>query len=379
MTIPELGHDPRDAPAGDRADLQPHARPARRGQAALPVPVDRLPVARARGRDHPPSRQGLVRRRSPCRSPARSRGCATSDVQKPPGIAEAIDWLAALELLGVEQLDAAAIDRTLGSVLKYGEDQDVGARGRPRAARGRRGVTARARAALHACETVELDLPGARRGVRPPAARRRRAGDGRARRALRGGARRWCEPITRRRLYWTARVRARLRRRAGAGVRRGVPRRCSASRDEPSALRARGPAAGRRRRRTSRPPVEARTERSAGSGPPPRRRRSRRRRRARPARRARARRPRSRSLASDEEVLRGKRFDALEPDELAEIHRLMARLRIATPARRTRRQRAQPPRRPHRPAPHAARQPAHRRRSRSGSRAGAGASSRAGS
>jgi hypothetical protein len=48
-----------------------------------------------------------------------------SDVQKPPGIAEAIDWLAALELLGVEVLDATAIDRTLGAVLKYGEDQDV--------------------------------------------------------------------------------------------------------------------------------------------------------------------------------------------------------------------------------------------------------------
>ncbi len=46
-----------------------------------------------------------------------------SDVQKPPGIAEAIDWLAALELLGVQQLDAAAIDRTLGSVLKYSDDQ----------------------------------------------------------------------------------------------------------------------------------------------------------------------------------------------------------------------------------------------------------------
>jgi MoxR-like ATPase len=48
-----------------------------------------------------------------------------SDVQKPPGIAEAIDWLSALELLGVERLDAAVVDRTLGSVLKYGEDQDV--------------------------------------------------------------------------------------------------------------------------------------------------------------------------------------------------------------------------------------------------------------
>ena len=48
-----------------------------------------------------------------------------SDVQKPPGIAEAIDWLAALRALGLETLDAAAAERTLGSVLKYREDQDL--------------------------------------------------------------------------------------------------------------------------------------------------------------------------------------------------------------------------------------------------------------
>ena len=48
-----------------------------------------------------------------------------SDVQKPPGVAEAIDWLAALTVLGIEQLDEASIERTLGSVLKYSEDQDV--------------------------------------------------------------------------------------------------------------------------------------------------------------------------------------------------------------------------------------------------------------
>jgi len=48
-----------------------------------------------------------------------------SDIQKPPGIAEAIDWVAALGLLGVEQLDAEAVELTLGSVLKYSEDQDV--------------------------------------------------------------------------------------------------------------------------------------------------------------------------------------------------------------------------------------------------------------
>jgi len=46
-------------------------------------------------------------------------------VQKPPGIAEAIDWLSALELLGVEALDAAVAGRTLGSVLKYEEDQEL--------------------------------------------------------------------------------------------------------------------------------------------------------------------------------------------------------------------------------------------------------------
>jgi hypothetical protein len=48
-----------------------------------------------------------------------------SDVQKPPGIAEAIDWLAALDLLGVERLDVETVDETLGTVLKYSEDQEV--------------------------------------------------------------------------------------------------------------------------------------------------------------------------------------------------------------------------------------------------------------
>jgi MoxR-like ATPase len=48
-----------------------------------------------------------------------------SDVQKPPGIAEAIDWVAALDLLGVAELDEEAVDRTLGSVLKYSEDQEL--------------------------------------------------------------------------------------------------------------------------------------------------------------------------------------------------------------------------------------------------------------
>jgi uncharacterized protein len=43
------------------------------------------------------------------------------------------------------------------------------------------------------------------------------------------------------------------------------------------------------------------------------------------------------TLASGEELLRTKRFDALEAHELAQLYRLMTRLRIATPVRRTRR------------------------------------------
>jgi uncharacterized protein with von Willebrand factor type A (vWA) domain len=43
------------------------------------------------------------------------------------------------------------------------------------------------------------------------------------------------------------------------------------------------------------------------------------------------------AMASDEEVLASKRFDALEAEELAQLYRLMSRLSLATPQRRTRR------------------------------------------
>jgi len=43
------------------------------------------------------------------------------------------------------------------------------------------------------------------------------------------------------------------------------------------------------------------------------------------------------AIAGDEEVLRSKSFDALEPHELAQLYRLMTRLELATPERRTRR------------------------------------------
>ena len=51
----------------------------------------------------------------------------TLDVQKPPGVAEAINWVLAAMLLGLQRLDSDAVGRTLGSVLKYREDHDIAA------------------------------------------------------------------------------------------------------------------------------------------------------------------------------------------------------------------------------------------------------------
>jgi MoxR-like ATPase len=45
------------------------------------------------------------------------------DLLKPPGVAESLDWAAALVALGAERLDADTATATLGAVLKYREDQ----------------------------------------------------------------------------------------------------------------------------------------------------------------------------------------------------------------------------------------------------------------
>ncbi|WP_051814184.1 MoxR family ATPase [Kitasatospora sp. MBT63] len=74
----------------------------------------------------------IVRRRVPGTSAslasevaAAVRRLRTLGIQKPPGIAESIDWVSALTLLGVERLDADAADRTLGVLVKYREDHDL--------------------------------------------------------------------------------------------------------------------------------------------------------------------------------------------------------------------------------------------------------------
>ncbi len=49
----------------------------------------------------------------------------TLEVQKPPGIAEAIDWVKAAAILGLTELTSENLQDTLGSVLKYREDYEV--------------------------------------------------------------------------------------------------------------------------------------------------------------------------------------------------------------------------------------------------------------
>jgi MoxR-like ATPase len=50
------------------------------------------------------------------------QGLRGLDLAKPPGVAETIDWANALAALGRQELDAAVVEETLGSVLKYHED-----------------------------------------------------------------------------------------------------------------------------------------------------------------------------------------------------------------------------------------------------------------
>jgi len=44
------------------------------------------------------------------------------DLYKPPGVAETLDWAAALAVLGTKRLDPEAVDDTIGVILKYQED-----------------------------------------------------------------------------------------------------------------------------------------------------------------------------------------------------------------------------------------------------------------
>ena len=73
----------------------------------------------------------IVRRRLPQATERLATEVATAvqelrrqDLLKPPGVAETLDWTEALLALGAQRLDPHAATLTLGSVLKYREDQD---------------------------------------------------------------------------------------------------------------------------------------------------------------------------------------------------------------------------------------------------------------
>jgi MoxR-like ATPase len=74
----------------------------------------------------------IIRRHVPSAAEELTSGVAAAvqrlrslDLQKPPGVAEAIDWVGALSLLGAPRLDGGVVEATLGSALKYREDLDV--------------------------------------------------------------------------------------------------------------------------------------------------------------------------------------------------------------------------------------------------------------
>jgi len=74
----------------------------------------------------------IVRRRVPSSAEPLALQAATAitalrslDLAKPPGIAEAIDWVSALAVLGVDRLEPASIDHTWGSILKNRDDLDL--------------------------------------------------------------------------------------------------------------------------------------------------------------------------------------------------------------------------------------------------------------
>ena len=73
----------------------------------------------------------IVRLRAPAASVALARQVAAAveavrgmELYKPPGVAETIDWAQALASLGVADLDERSAAATLGTVLKYREDQE---------------------------------------------------------------------------------------------------------------------------------------------------------------------------------------------------------------------------------------------------------------
>ena len=76
--------------------------------------------------DYPGALNGVqIANRGPIRRVAAAvESLRELELYKPPGVAETIDWANALAALGSTDLDDHVVDVTLGTILKYREDQE---------------------------------------------------------------------------------------------------------------------------------------------------------------------------------------------------------------------------------------------------------------
>ena len=122
ITIPGDRHGARRGAAGRGDHLQPHARDPRRGQAALLLPLGRLPGRQARARD--PAPQGAAGGRSAVARgggvrAAAAQGAICSSCRASPRPSTGRTAWSALDRVA---LDPETVNNTLGVLLKYRDD-----------------------------------------------------------------------------------------------------------------------------------------------------------------------------------------------------------------------------------------------------------------
>ena len=208
-------HDPGHASADHRADLQPDTRPARRRQAPLPLPPDRVPDPAARGRDRAPPRQGLV---GDAGGTGRKRRLAHARQRRAEAAGHRrVDRLAGRSEPARRRAPGRRGRRPharVGAEVQRGPGGDP--RGRPRAAR----AAASDWSAFRGRDDRPRP-PAARGSVEPAPARRRRAGHPGAIGRLRAGAHARPADLAPAAVLDRPR-RVRVRSGAGQGLRRGV-------------------------------------------------------------------------------------------------------------------------------------------------------------
>ena len=141
VTVPEIGTIRAAAAAARDPHLQPDARGPRRAQAPLPVPLDRLPHGGQGVRDRRHPRAGRRPQQLAREVVAFVHRLRTADLTKVPGVAETLDWAAALLSLGATELapGRGGRDARRGPQVRGGHPPGPRRHGAPVPRRGRRG------------------------------------------------------------------------------------------------------------------------------------------------------------------------------------------------------------------------------------------------